>query len=259
MTSLVPVGAASVQDGSTGGLAANLERATNLDSALDALHQALVDLGFSSFAYGRTAMPRLPDGSLASPLVKTRAFPSRWDRHWSHLCDPYYRFCLNTTLPLKWIDVQTGERLSAGERACVDHLNDKNLHYGITIPLHMPNGSFAFVSAISENSTTYQDGSSPPAVNALFTLCHHFQNTLLRKWPWNDSTATKAWLSARERECLSLAAQGKTSDDIALILGLSCETVRSHVKRAIMHLNASNRAHAIAKAIQLRFIDVPFA
>jgi len=250
---------ASVQGASMGGLAADLEQAADLDSALDALHQALAGLGFSSFAYGRTAVPRLPDGSLASPIVKTRSFPSRWDRHWSHLCDPYYRFCLNTTLPLKWIDVQSGECLSAGERACVDHLNDKNLHYGITIPLHMPNGSFAFVSAISESSTTYQEGSSPSTINALFALCHYFQNTSLRRWLWNDGTASKAWLSAREKECLSLAAQGRTSDDIALMLGLSCETVRSHMKRAIVHLNASNRAHAIAKAIQLRLIDMPFA
>ncbi|WLC11756.1 helix-turn-helix transcriptional regulator [Bradyrhizobium elkanii] len=242
-----------------GRFAVDLEQAGDLESALDALHQALSDLGFSSFAYGMASTPRAQDGSFTSPVVKTRAFPNRWDRHWSHLCDPYYRFCFTTTLPLKWIDVQTHERLSTGERACVDHLNDKNLHYGITIPMHMPNGSFAFVSAISESATKYETGSSPTVVNGLFALCHQFQNTSLRRWLWNQAADTKAWLSARERECLSLAAQGKTSDDIALILGLSCETVRSHMKRAIAHLNASNRPHAIAKAIQVRLIDMPFA
>src|SRR5262245_23086994 len=104
MTSPAPLDVPATRyDALTGKLAADLERASDLESALDALHEVLGGLGYSALAWGMTTMPRLADGTLASPIVRTRAFPSRWDRHWSHLCDPYYRSCFTTTLPLKWV------------------------------------------------------------------------------------------------------------------------------------------------------------
>jgi DNA-binding CsgD family transcriptional regulator len=57
-------------------------------------------------------------------------------------------------------------------------------------------------------------------------------------------------LSAREKEVLSLLAQGLTGVEIAERLYLSPETVRTHVRNAMTKLNASTRAHAIALAIK---------
>jgi DNA-binding CsgD family transcriptional regulator len=57
-------------------------------------------------------------------------------------------------------------------------------------------------------------------------------------------------LSDRERECLAWVSEGKTTDEIALILGVSSNTVNSYVTHAIQKLSASNRAMAIATAIR---------
>ena len=57
-------------------------------------------------------------------------------------------------------------------------------------------------------------------------------------------------LSAREKEVLTLLAQGLTGVEIAERLYLSPETVRTHVRNAMTKLNASTRAHAIALAIK---------
>lgn len=57
-------------------------------------------------------------------------------------------------------------------------------------------------------------------------------------------------LSERERECLGWVAQGKTTDDVALILEVSSNTVNSYIAHAIHKLGASNRAMAIATAIR---------
>lgn len=241
--------AAVAHEGLMHDLMLDLGRVTDVEPALDVLHHTLSGLGYSALAYGTIGAPRLPNGAFASPVVRTRAFPAGWDRHWDHLSDPYYRLCFNRTLALKWADVQNGEQLSVRERDCISHLDDRNLHYGITVPMHMPDGSFAFVSAISENPSAYEVVSSQQAVNLFFALCHYFQNHLF--WNRSEAAPNKPLLSRREEECLRLAAQGKTSEDIAIILGLSCETVRSHVKRAILRLDATNRAHAVAKAIQL--------
>ena len=57
-------------------------------------------------------------------------------------------------------------------------------------------------------------------------------------------------LSDRERECLFWVAEGKTTDDVALILGVSANTANRYIAQAIQKLSASNRAKAVATAIR---------
>jgi DNA-binding CsgD family transcriptional regulator len=56
-------------------------------------------------------------------------------------------------------------------------------------------------------------------------------------------------LTAREREVLTWVGRGKTSAEIAIILGVSERTVNFHCDRAVRRLDAINRTHAVAKAI----------
>ena len=56
-------------------------------------------------------------------------------------------------------------------------------------------------------------------------------------------------LSPRERDVLGLLASGATSEDAATALGLSRETVRTHVRNAISRLGAHTRTHAVALAL----------
>lgn len=55
-------------------------------------------------------------------------------------------------------------------------------------------------------------------------------------------------LSEREREVLSLVADGKTNPEIARVLFLSPKTVRNHVSNIFTKLQVADRAHAIARA-----------
>lgn len=58
-------------------------------------------------------------------------------------------------------------------------------------------------------------------------------------------------LTPRQRECLILAQQGKTSVQIADLLGLSEHTVNSYLTDAYRRLGAKNRTHAVAEAVRL--------
>jgi DNA-binding CsgD family transcriptional regulator len=64
------------------------------------------------------------------------------------------------------------------------------------------------------------------------------------------AAVTQDPLSDRERECLIWVSEGKTTDEVALILGVSGNTVNSYITHAIQKLSASNRAMAIATAIR---------
>ncbi len=57
-------------------------------------------------------------------------------------------------------------------------------------------------------------------------------------------------ISERERECLGWVAEGKTTMDIATILGVSANTINSYLAHVIQKLSARNRAMAIAVAIR---------
>ena len=57
-------------------------------------------------------------------------------------------------------------------------------------------------------------------------------------------------LSDRERECLYWVSAGKTTDEVAMILGVSSNTVNSYVAHAIQKFSAKNRTMAMATAIR---------
>jgi DNA-binding response OmpR family regulator len=62
-------------------------------------------------------------------------------------------------------------------------------------------------------------------------------------------------LSEREIECLTWAARGKTSGEIAQILDLSKRTVDFHIDNARTKLGATTRIEAVIKALSGRLIE----
>ncbi len=62
-------------------------------------------------------------------------------------------------------------------------------------------------------------------------------------------------LTPREREVLALLADGMTNDKVGTALGISPETVQSHVRNTMGKLEANTRTEAVATAIRQSFID----
>ncbi|MEZ5811624.1 MAG: helix-turn-helix transcriptional regulator [Rhizobiaceae bacterium] len=70
------------------------------------------------------------------------------------------------------------------------------------------------------------------------------------------SDTSRFSLSAREKECLEWIARGKTSFEIAQITNLSMHTVNHYLANSLTKLNASNRVHAVVKAVALGVISL---
>jgi len=64
-------------------------------------------------------------------------------------------------------------------------------------------------------------------------------------------------ISAREREILYWVREGKSNEEIGLILGISGLTVKNHLQRLYRLLGVSNRAHAIARGMALQLFEQP--
>jgi DNA-binding NarL/FixJ family response regulator len=64
------------------------------------------------------------------------------------------------------------------------------------------------------------------------------------------ATARVPQLSPRERQIMHLMAEGNTAEQIGGKITVSVETVRTHVRNVIRKLQARNRVHAIAIALE---------
>jgi len=63
-------------------------------------------------------------------------------------------------------------------------------------------------------------------------------------------------LSLREHTCLHWAAQGKSSREIAQLLGVSERTINFHLQNACRKLSARNRRVAVVTALAMGLLDL---
>jgi DNA-binding CsgD family transcriptional regulator len=83
----------------------------------------------------------------------------------------------------------------------------------------------------------------------------HFHHVIIRILEQTKSKSDIALLP-REKEVLNWIKQGKSTWDISLILGISDNTVKFHIKNIFKKLDSVNRIQAVATAVQEGLIDL---
>ncbi|QRK07272.1 response regulator transcription factor [Archangium violaceum] len=63
-------------------------------------------------------------------------------------------------------------------------------------------------------------------------------------------------LTARERDVLSYVAAGNANKEVAARMGISEETVKTHMKNVLTKLGARDRTHAVVVALKRGIIDI---
>ncbi len=76
-----------------------------------------------------------------------------------------------------------------------------------------------------------------------------------------SAARTYAWpaeladvLTQREREVLELVAHGRVDPEIAMLLGIGPQTVKTHIRHILRKLRARNRTQAVAIAMRREII-----
>jgi DNA-binding NarL/FixJ family response regulator len=118
---------------------------------------------------------------------------------------------------------------------------------------------FVFLTALADRDTELKGRrlgaddfvSKPIDFEILATIIEARLGRVARNEVWSRQVE----LNEREVETLSFSARGKTSAEIATILGLSKRTVDFHIENACRKLNVATRIQAAVKAVSGGLIE----
>lgn len=205
--------------------------------------------GFDHFIYG-TSFPT----SLVKPFILViSGHPDAWRDHYqAHgylAVDPAVRHCARSVRPLIWQDLMLDSERDAKSLTVMQEAREFGLASGASLSIRGGRGEIGVLSFSSERAWQQTRSAIDTAIPDLYLLSAYVHEAAGRLVTQGSLPFNPPELTARERECLLWAAEGKTSWEIARILGISERTAIFHLQNAARRLNASSRQQAVALAI----------
>ncbi|OSP56088.1 autoinducer binding domain-containing protein [Pseudoruegeria sp. SK021] len=167
--------------------------------------------------------------------------------------DPVVQGCYQRFHPVDWKRLDWSSKQS---RAFLGEATDAGVgNQGLSVPIRGPNGQFALFTASSRATDQTWAHYSASHVADLILIAHFINQKALEIDNGSD-VHSKAKLSPREVDTLSLLAVGYSRAQAADSLSISEHTLRAYIEAARFKLGAQNTTHAVAKAITFGLIVV---
>lgn len=250
---------------------AGIEACTTLEELRNQLQKIAENYGFSSFNFLDAGQPH-SDKPFYLGTVK-EAWEQDYTRNNFVVVDPYVHQVRKTNTPFTWgsIPLPTFRgRRKPGSVKLMEAAQDHGFTEGLVIPYHFRDylgrthsslGAFFWEDPVSKFQFMLSERKHELHLIMIYWVQrtvdiiaqeHRSKITIIRP-PVGNHEIT---LTDRERVMLTWAARGKTVSDTSDILTISDETVETHIRNAMRKLDATNKTHAVAKAIYLGLIDV---
>jgi DNA-binding CsgD family transcriptional regulator len=237
-----------------------LLEAASCGAPLDvAMRDVVGQLGFDSFMYGRLAEPRPRRAS--HPLLWTtdpREWMALYDRKAYVEIDPRLTESDHRATPLVWDGAHL--RRDARVRGFLSDAARFGIRSGVSVSFRAADHS-RIVVALNSPVSPVDPGRHDRIARQLgdiMLLATRFHDVFMAPvvraplvdGPWGLP------LSARERECLQMAAHGLTSVEIAVKLDVAPRTIDFHFRNLIAKLGVLNRHGAIARGMSAGLIRI---
>ncbi len=225
------------------------------------LVQVVQELGFDSFMYAIANYHLRPDNQERMYVFTTlpREWVARYDQQAYVECDPRVMYSFENALPLVWD--QESER--GKSKRTDEFLADAAAHgvgSGVAFAIQAGFPARTLVALNSSSPVIAPDRREKIAarLGEIILFGQYFHELFVKGVVQRGLAPASqgAPLSPRERQCLQLAANGMTSADIGIKLGISERTANFHFSNIIAKLGVLNRHEAIAKAVAQRIVRV---
>ena len=208
----------------------------------------------SGYGYERVAYSLITDHpSLALP--KQHGLATSYPQHWMKFYqenqylkkDPVVLGVLKSRAPFFWDDLRDDPDIPQTSFEILDQGSESGVKDGIAIPLLGHPGEIVGLGLARKNSEKGRDYQFMADALLLATFFHEKYRSFIK-----NPIASK--ITAREKDVLSWAAEGKTDEEIATILTLSVHTIRWHWEKIFLKLEANGRLYCITKAVMMGLV-----
>jgi DNA-binding CsgD family transcriptional regulator len=202
-------------------------------------------LGFRYFACCSHVDPLDPPPRAVMFLT----YPAEWVRRFSEeqyqAIDPVFYYADQTLLPFSWDSDEFLASISAEQRKILNDARAFGIEHGRTMPIHLRWAIPASCTVIPDSPSVHSDAYFTVFVMSAF-LYEFLRRDQLRT---ADARVVRQRLSVRERQCVELAALGKSDWAAGAILGISERTVHNHIESVKRRLGVTTRVQAIVQAL----------
>ena len=185
-----------------------------------------------------------------------RNYPADWMKYYFEQgfdkVDPVISYCYQKLGTFTWQEMSERLDLTRKQKLCLNLGTEAGLHNGICTPLWGPH-RFAGVGLASTEKKDACDGKT----DMIAAYCQHFYVAFQRLHapPAKcDDTVPNIYLEPREKEILTMIAEGKSDSVIATLVGLTPAGVDYHLRKVYRKMQTNSRTYAISKAIELGLI-----
>ena len=205
----------------------------------------------SGYGFEQTLIAVVPDRQTTLDKAFLRSnYSSQWRRVYDTTqlvnIDPTVTHSVMRSTPLVW---EPAIFSSKKQKEMYEEASGYGLRSGITLPFHGANGELGilcFVNNVKPSKDFQRDVlHNMPALSMMRDFA--FEASLRFAKPGNHEPPPT--LTQRELECLKWSATGKSSWEIAKILGCSEATINFHFGNIRRKFNATSRRQAVVKAI----------
>jgi DNA-binding CsgD family transcriptional regulator len=239
--------------------------AVSIRDLFSAVERETEEMGVWAFHYGAHA-PQKVDGNkprflfdgIDQPSIHMLTnYPDSWaDRYRSQRyleVDPLVRHCSRSTLPIMWHDRRQPDTKRVA--SLFDEARQHGLAAGMALSTHGRNNEHSVFSLAIDSARKRDQHNLARQIGLVYLLLVHMHEAVRRLAFPKEPAPVEILLTARERESLLWVIGGKTSWEIAKILGVSENTVIFHINNAKRKLDANSRTQAAAKALALGLIE----
>ncbi|RHW18199.1 hypothetical protein D1610_06885 [Sphingomonas gilva] len=210
------------------------------------LDDAAREIGFEHFAL----IHALSLQRAAPQLIRLDNYPDAWTERIVgrrlFVDDPILHASLRTNCGFAWDELAEHLVLQKRHRVIMAGAARAGLRQGFTVPANVafePSGSCSFATRGTGAIAAWR-------IESAELIGGHALKAARRLHGWPRMPPVDLHLSPRETEVLHWAARGKSNTDIAAIVGIGVETVKTYIAATLRKIGVGDRTQAAIQAVR---------